>query len=176
MRFDILYKNQIDDNLFKEFYLILEKSFLKEEYRSFDNQKALVDKDIYKILFCTDNGKVLGIMAFWELEDFVFVEHFAVNPDFRNSGIGSEMMRFILKEYKNNVILEVELPYNDINKKRIGFYERLGFSFNSFEYYQSPLNEGDEPLPLRIMSYPETIGESEFKKIKSKLIKSVYAC
>lgn len=176
MNFEILSKSEVDNCLFKEFYSILEKSFLREEYRSFENQKALLKKDFYKILFCKEDNKVIGIMALWELGEFLFVEHFAVNPDFRNLGIGGKMMKFILENCKNTVILEVELPYNDINKRRIAFYERAGFVYNGFEYYQSPLNEGDKPLPLRIMSYPKGICEEEFLSVKSKLLKFVYNC
>lgn len=174
MDFEILSKDKITDKLFNEFYSLLKKSFLKEEYRSFEKQKSLLEKDFYKILFCKEGNKVIGIMALWELGEFLFVEHFAVNPDFRNGGIGSKMIKFVLDKYKNNVILEVELPYNDINKRRIAFYERAGFVYNGFEYYQSPLNDGDKPLPLRIMSCPSAVCEKELEAIKSKLLKIVY--
>lgn len=174
LEFKILKKQNISNSLFEEFFKILENSFLKEEFRSFEKQKDLLEKDAYNILFCFENESVIAIMAFWHLENFTFIEHFAVKEQFRKQGIGSKMMKFLLSKYKNIVILEVELPYNEVNVKRIEFYKKLGFCYNDFEYFQAPLNKGDKPLPLRIMSYPKNISKSEFNNMKSKLIKSVY--
>ena len=174
MEFKILNGSEITDEKFDIFYNILKKSFLKEEYRSFEKQKALLNKKIYEILFCSIEGKVAGIMAFWHLEEFVFVEHFAVDEGLRGQGIGSKMLDFIKSNLKTFVILEVELPYNEINRSRIDFYARNGIKFNEFEYYQSPLNEGDKPLALRIMSYPEGLSAKKFKAVRKKLVEAVY--
>lgn len=174
LEFKILSGKNISNALFKSFFEILESSFLKEEFRSFENQKALLEKDIYQILFCFSDDELIGIMAFWHLSEFTFIEHFAVKEPFRGKGIGRKMMKLLQCKNKNNVILEVELPYNEMNVKRIEFYKKLRFKYNDFEYYQAPLNKGDKPLPLRIMSYPESISKSEFDVIKNKLIKSVY--
>ena len=81
---------------------------------------------------------------------------------------------FIQNKFNNKVILEVELPYNETNRKRIYFYEQHGFSYNDFEYFQTPLNQGDEPLPLRIMSYPDPINRKEFEKAQNLLKESAY--
>ena len=84
------------------------------------------------------------------------------------------MLETIKNHFNSTVILEVELPYNEMNKRRIAFYERNGFNFNDFEYFQVPLNEGDKPLPLRIMSCPEKITKQEFEVIRQKLKNAVY--
>ena len=62
----------------------------------------------------------------------------------------------------------------EISKKRVSFYEKLGFSFNDFYYLQQPLNHGDSPFRLNIMSYPESIGEKEFEKYKNDIYRDVY--
>ena len=59
-------------------------------------------------------------------------------------------------------------------KFRVSFYEKLGFSFNDFYYLQQPLNPGDSPFRLNIMSYPESIGEKEFEKYKKDIYRDVY--
>ncbi len=174
MEFRILNGKSVSNSWFDSFFEILENSFLKEEFRSFEKQKALLEKNAYNILFCFEGDEIIAITAFWHLEGFTFIEHFAVKESFRLKGIGSKMMKFLLNKYKNNVILEVELPYNEVNIKRIEFYKKLGFKYNDFEYFQAPLNKGDKPLPLRIMSYPENITNQEFNDMKAKLIKSVY--
>lgn len=174
LEFKILKGKEISNDLFKIFYDFLKESMRKDEFRSFENQKALLDKDIYEIMFCYHKNEVVGVMAFWHLTEFEFIEHFAVKKNYRGIGIGSEMIEFIQNKFQNSVILEVELPYNETNRKRIYFYEQHGFSFNDFEYFQSPLNEGDDPLPLRIMSYPNPISQKEFDKTLNLLKLSVY--
>lgn len=173
-KFEFLKGAEISDEVFETFYNLLKKSFPRVEYRSFNGQKALLSKEIYEILFCFDGEKIIGAMSFWRLDKFVFIEHFAVDESERGRGIGTKMLEKIQKRINGFVILEVELPYNEISKKRISFYERNGFVYNDFEYFQQPLNKGDEPLPLRIMSYPKRLSAKEFEEIRKRLVKAVY--
>lgn len=174
MELKIVKGKDVRDELFKKFYLLIKKSFPGNEHRGFERQKALLEKNIYEILFCFDNNEVIGILAYWHLDSFVFIEHFAVDEFARGNGVGTKMLEFIKKTYQITIILEVELPCNEISKRRILFYKRNGFCYNDFEYYQKPLNPGDEPLPLRIMSYPGEITSKEFQKIIKTLVNSVY--
>lgn len=174
LEFKILKGKEISDKLFKNFYNLLESSFPHIEYRSFENQKALLAKEIYHILFCFKDEIMIGAMAFWHIDGYVFIEHFAVNKAFRGHKIGTKMLEKIKNNTEGFVILEIELPYNEISRKRIDFYKRNGFYYNDFEYYQTPLNKGDKPLPLRIMSYPDYLEKTEFSKIQKALVKAVY--
>ena len=93
--------------------------------------------------------------------------------DFSFSGLKSSVLNYLNKCDKK-VFLEVEPPNCEISKKRVSFYEKLGFSFNDFYYLQQPLNPGDSPFRLNIMSYPESIGEKEFEKYKKDIYRDVY--
>ena len=172
--FEFLCLDKISEDIFKSFYSILKASLPAVEFRSEQNQRNLTKKRVYELLVCKENGKVIGAIAFWHLEDFIFIEHFVIDENFRSKGIGTKMLETIKNHFNSTVILEVELPYNEMNKRRIAFYERNGFNFNDFEYFQVPLNEGDEPLPLRIMSCPEKITKQEFEVIRQKLKNAVY--
>ena len=174
MEFRILKGKEISDKIFEQMYALLQSSFLREEYRDYERQKMLLNKEIYEVLLVLSGETVVGMTAFWHLSDFVFIEHLVVNKDERSKGIGSKMLQKIKEYTSGSVILEVELPYNEINRKRIGFYERNGFVYNNFEYFQKPLNQGDEPLPLRIMSYPNELSEEKFENIRKRLVKGVY--
>lgn len=174
LEFKLLKGKEISDELFNEFYNYLIESMRKDEYRSYEKQKSLLEKEHYQILFCFFENRIIGVMALWRLSSFEFIEHFAVKKECRGKGIGSKMIEFIQNKFNNKVILEVELPYNETNRKRIYFYEQHGFSYNDFEYFQTPLNQGDEPLPLRIMSYPDPISRKEFEKAQNLLKESAY--
>ncbi|MEG1886523.1 MAG: GNAT family N-acetyltransferase, partial [Oscillospiraceae bacterium] len=105
------------------------------------------------------------------------IEHLATLPKTRGRGHGKQLVEDFLKLSSKPVVLEVELPENDIARRRIGFYERLGFKFNNHEYFQPPFHSDCEPLPLRIMSYPNEISKSQqdeyFQIIKSTVYKYI---
>ena len=160
---------------FNQIYEIMEDSFPPSEIRTRQGQKKLLSCPNYKIHLKQQNNVISGFIATWEFNQFCFVEHLAVRFKLRGSGIG----RTIIQEYIANknkiVILEVEPPNKEIAVRRIGFYKRLGFILNDFEYFQPPLREGQELLPLKIMSYPKSISLQQFDLYISLLKTSVYS-
>ena len=117
-----------------------------------------------------------GFLAVWEFESFIYIEHFAVDPALRNSGTGSAMLQELVKQYQKPICLEVELPEDELTRRRIGFYERNGFVFNEYPYIQPPISKGKSPVPLRIMTYKSEITREEFQKMKEILYRRVYKC
>ena len=77
----------------------------------------------------SENGKVLGFLNFWELSDFVYLEHFAVDKNLRGKGLGSELIRKLSEICAGKtIVLEAEPPeLNEFSSRRIEFYRRLGF-------------------------------------------------
>jgi ribosomal protein S18 acetylase RimI-like enzyme len=161
---------------FDQIYNLMEVSFPKDEYRSYFEQKALLDHPLYQIYVQKDvNAQVVkGFLAVWDLDFFVFFEHFAVNPAYRNSGIGSKMLVEFSEMLGKMVCLEVEPPDSEMTSRRIGFYERNNFFFNEYPYTQPALSKGQNPVPLFIMTYGRPISEQEFDTIKNKLYTQVY--
>lgn len=59
------------------------------------------------------------------------------------------MLLFLRREAKKVILFEVEDPDTELAQRRIGFYERMGFHLSPFEYVQSPLQKGQDDLPLK---------------------------
>lgn len=153
----------------------MDEAFPKEETRSYEGQLALLENPYYWLRLERDDvGKLLAFMAVWEFDGFRYVEHLAVSKESRGSGIGGKIMKEYLRESSCPVILEVEPPHDEISKRRIGFYQRLGFQLNEFSYKQPPLRKGYGWLPLMIMSYPRSVNEEEFASMKRILYQEVY--
>ncbi len=167
----------LKSNDFDNFYKLMEMSFPKDEYRNYEEQKDVFNDSNYTAygLYTTDK-EIKAVIAVWELNDIVFVEHFAVNPNFRNCGLGSKILEELKKKYNKTICLEVELPENDIAKRRIGFYERNGFFLNEYPYEQPAFSKDKKSVPLLIMTTLGKIDEEAFEKIKNKLYKDVYKC
>ena len=160
---------RINETNFPEIYRIMQASFSDDEYRPYDEQLALFEEPEYRIYYMP-----AGFLAVWEFESFIYIEHFAVDPALRNSGTGSAMLQELVKQYQKPICLEVELPEDELTRRRIGFYERNGFVFNEYPYIQPPISKGKSPGPLRIMTYGEAITRETFEAIKNVLYRSVY--
>ena len=162
---------RINETDFPEIYRIMQASFSDDEYRPYDEQLALFEEPEYRIYYMP-----AGFLAVWEFESFIYIEHFAVDPALRNSGTGSAMLQELVKQYQKPICLEVELPEDELTRRRIGFYERNGFVFNEYPYIQPPISKGRSPVPLRIMTYRSEITREEFQKMKEILYRRVYKC
>ena len=162
---------RINETNFPEIYRIMQASFSDDEYRPYDEQLALFKEPEYRIYYMP-----AGFLAVWEFESFIYIEHFAVDPALRNSGTGSAMLQELVKQYQKPICLEVELPEDELTRRRIGFYERNGFVFNEYPYIQPPISKGKSPVPLRIMTYKSEITREEFQKMKEILYRRVYKC
>lgn len=174
---------------FSEIYRIMQASFSDDEYRPYDEQLALFEEPEYRVYYMpaigmervgnhsTGNSTMhaAGFLAVWEFESFTYIEHFAVDPALRNSGTGSAMLQELVRKYQKQICLEVELPEDELTRRRIGFYERNGFVFNEYPYIQPPISKGKSPVPLRIMTYRNEITREEFQKMKEILYRRVYS-
>lgn len=161
---------------FEQIFSLMEISFPKNEFRTFENQKKLLQNPYYNII-TQENEKndVIAFLAFWSFNTFNFIEHLAVSPLCRGKGTGTKIMNdFINKNSSKSIVLEIEPPSDEITVKRLKFYERLGFKLNNYEYYQLPLRENDSKARLNIMSYPQKLSPSEFQIIKTKIYTEVY--
>ena len=105
---------------------------------------------------------------------YTYVEHFAIDPAARNGGIGAEAMKQFLVFCGTPVVLEVEMPTDEMSKRRIGFYERLSFKLDNQVYHQPPYREGGEWLEMRLMTYGDVDLEYSFEQVKNCLHKNVY--
>ena len=170
-----LRSEELCEESFAQVYRLLERSFPPEERRSFEGQRALFQREEYKLLSLrSPHGKLLGLMAVWEFESFVFLEHFAIDPDCRNLGLGSKMLLALKKVSAPKAIcLEAELPKEELSRRRLEFYKRNGFLPREQAYIQPSLGPGRAPIPLQILS---TEGETKlpFVQIRKELYTRVY--
>lgn len=161
---------------FDDFFEIMKMSFPSIERRTYEDQRSLLNDKHYEIIGLKDEDKnLIAFVALWNFGEFYFLEHFAVHEDFRKHGIGTNMLKKV-KEYVGNksIVLEVEVPEEEIAKRRIEFYKKCGFKLNTYDYMQPPLQKGYPLLPLMIMSYPQNLIESDFYKFRDIIYENVY--
>lgn len=160
---------------FDPVFSLMEQAFPPCERRNREGQLRVAKHPAYSYRILEDEqGEFLGFLAVWHFGSFRFAEHFAVNEKTRGMGIGSQALRRWLEEEDTPAVLEVEFPETDIARRRIGFYQRLGFVLNEFPYLQPAMQSGQPPVPLKIMSWPGSLSEAEFEPIKQTVYTQVY--
>jgi ribosomal protein S18 acetylase RimI-like enzyme len=148
-----------------------EGAFPITERRHFDDLLALLsDPDMY-LCALLDTDQLIGFILYWQWPDFLFVEHFVIDPDQRGKQYGQQVLAQLLKLDSPYYILEVERPEDDISQRRVRFYERQGFTLNLYDYWQPPYQPGMVAVPMRLMSIPAITHAQDFERF-SKLIKT----
>lgn len=167
--------NILEKGRFDEVYKIMEDNFPPDERRTYEGQKALMDAENYCVYTVEENGGVVAFFTVWFLDGFVFAEHLAVDKKRHNGGIGTKLIKRVLDSLEVPMVLEIELENSsDIAKRRAGFYRRLGFNINFYEYAQPSYGEGKSAIPMHLVSYPSSLGKDEFEKYKNMIYKEIY--
>lgn len=139
--------------------------------------------DLYKnnpsfvITVTIEDEQLVGFLTYWDLGEFIFAEHFAISPEFRNGGYGRKVMDLFLNDIKVPIVLEVELPATILSERRIGFYQRIGFKlWENVQYQQPAYRVTSGPIPMKLMTYRDLDVEKNLTDIRSKIYSIVYNC
>lgn len=155
------------DSIFSE----IEKNFIEEERRDYEDAKELFLNGKYSILQFLIDGQKVGFITAWTLPDFVFFEHFVIYENFRNRGYGSLALDALKSKFKA-AVLEAEPPHTPLAERRLNFYKRCGFVADPHPYLQPSYRKGASPVPLVLLSFPEK--PHDFDKTVSAIYEKVY--
>ncbi len=155
---------------------IYESSFPPDERRDLDKEKEFLKEKKFKLYaIITEKNETAGFAVIWEFNNFSFGEHFAIKKEFRGRGYGPEAFMMLKENLKFPVVIEVEPEtLSPTAAKRINFYKRLGAKANPFDYIQPAYSATKKPIPMIIMSYPDSLSESMYDKIREKIHTEVY--
>lgn len=158
----------ISNNYFHQAWELYEDAFPFEERRLLNDQICVLKKDNYHFDVLIENKQFIGFILWWDFETHRYIEHFATSVYQRNKGFGKLILTKYIDTNDKPIILEVELPSTSLKVRRIKFYERIGFKLNQHYYEIPPLEEGQTPLQLLLMSYPNFISEKDVELFVKK--------
>ena len=164
--------SESNSTYFNKAFALYEQAFPEIERRAIDEQNRILSLSDYHFDFIFDDDGFVGIMLYWETPDFIFLEHFAIFPEFRNRQKGLNALT-LLKAKGKNIILEIEPPIDELTTRRYGFYRRNGFVMNDYFHIQAKYHYGDSDIELKLLSYPSEISESEYNTFESFIEKYV---
>lgn len=154
---------------------LMQTAFPLQERRNADLQREYTDnKPQFFTNIILEDKTPIGLITYWELDGFHYIEHFAIHEQYRNKGYGQQILGLIQKEIKGMIVLEVEEPTDDITYRRIAFYQRQGFVLQNAPYQQPPYHKGDKWFPMKLMTLREENFSLKFEIIKESIYKEAY--
>ena len=113
----------------------------------FDAYKREIQKNPNSVMLVARNLRpgppVVGFFAGWTVEDELHVNNIATHPDFRQQGIGSNLMQRAIEEGWRRGIAFVLLEVRASNVAAQSLYRKLGFNFvgRRRDYYRFPTED-----------------------------------
>ncbi|MGN0236292.1 MAG: GNAT family N-acetyltransferase [Paludibacteraceae bacterium] len=157
-------------------------SFPHNERRDTEAQRNNTDaRADFHCLLAEDDGQAVGFITYWHFDGFCYGEHLATDPACRNKGYGAQILAALRAHLDTRYaapmpfVLEVEIPADDLSRRRIAFYERNGFTlWSDCDYRQPPYRPSDAPLPLFLMAQGNLVPDRDFGRVKETIHREVY--
>ena len=165
---------------YPSFLKLYNESFPPDERRELKDEEHLANfikmkGGKFNAFAAKDGDLFLAFLSYWTFEGYTYIEHFAVVPEHRGKRIGALMLNHLFKEVSPNVLIEVEKPEGEEQKRRIKFYERNGFRVREeFDYTQPAYSSDKSPVEM----LPMTHGDVDLHNRDSirEMLREVYNC
>ena len=145
-----------DQERWENVWELFEGSFPESERRKKEDHLLACNDERFFPLSAWDEGKLIGLIFFWEWNNYRYLEYLAVIPEIRRQGYGSQMLRHLMNS-RHTTILEIDPLINELSVQRLQFYERAGFTLTPYRFEHLPYRLNARPKELLILSYPEMI-------------------
>ena len=164
-----------NDSLLTPLKALYESAFPACERRQTEKFVQLIASDPrFVCLAIMHQTEFVGFFTKWDLGDFIYGEHFAISDAVRGQKIGSQALQKIVETTTKPLILEVELPTDELSTRRIAFYERANLKLCRETYVQPPYEKGFEPIPMYLMECGGTLTQTSFSAIVKTLHTEIY--
>ena len=163
---------------FNSYMKLYEQAFPADERReTADLIRVIKNCREFKIIEAVDGNTFLGFFTYWDFSDcgFAYGEHFAIEPEARNGGIGARFLLHIISSLDVPLIIEVELEDNAMACRRVKFYERMGLkAWRNVGYTQPPYSPGKTPVPMMLMTTDGFSSEAQVQEAARVLHRRIY--
>ncbi len=149
-----------DKSRWSEVWKLYEESFPVAERRKAEDHLSACNDNRFFPLSVWDGNQLIGLMFFWEWDNYRYLEHLAVNPDLRGHGYGTQLLNY-LRESNHTIILEIDPLINELSVRRLQFYERAGFTLTPYRFVHLPYRLDGIKQELLILSYPKMITKEQ---------------
>lgn len=158
------------DPLFDAVWDIYLSSFPLCEQRTPEHQQTALRSERYHLDCYLEGEQVVGLLGYWDFPDYLYIEHFAVNPACRNGGHGGRILDDLIRRTPKTVIIEIDPLTDEISRRRHNFYTRHGFVMTDHKHPLHRYQPHDhEEMDLLIMSHPEGIDKATYERFNNDM-------
>lgn len=158
---------------FAELKLLYFRAFQPDERRDVNDLIAQLEMKDFTLLMIQMYDKPAGLIALWEFQDFVFIEHLAITEQFRNKKIGETALKLISESRDLPVVLEAQYATEVVSEGRIKFYQRIGFDIID-EDYEQPAYSPEKNSKKMLLLSNRAIMPDPVEEIVQQIHKTVY--
>lgn len=159
-----------EDKYFPKAWEIYNENFPWIERRSFEHKCVAMANDRYHFNVYLDDDALVGILCYWESDEYIYIEHLAVDKAAHGGGYGSKVLQTLISGINKAIILEIEPIVDEMTTRRWHFYERLGFKKNPFVHPLAPYHDEEESsMNMIILTYPTVITQDLYDKFDRDL-------
>lgn len=72
------------------------------EQRTLDHQITAFKADRFHLDVYLDGETLVGFIGYWDFDDYLYIEHYAINSDLRGGGWGSRILEALAKNRRQN--------------------------------------------------------------------------
>lgn len=166
------------DELTELFEHDMRRDFPDDELKPLPRLLELTDRGLYETYGLFKDGQLLAYALYWKAGDdpYVMLDYFAVMPESRNHGTGSEMLKMMLDHFcvgGRGIFGEVETPntgipeVDDLRRRRLGFYHRAGLREIS---YRTKVYG----VPYIVLAYGPEIADEELLETHKRLYHTAF--
>ncbi len=88
----------------------------------------------YEMFAITKENDFVGFIFIVFYKDIAYVNYFAIKEEFRSCGYGSIALGLLKEKFHDyNIMLSIEKPVSEIQKRRLRFYQKNDFVITGFE-------------------------------------------
>lgn len=148
----------VNDPILNKIKALYMSSFPEEERRPWESVLDMIANSspfFFLKAIIGEKDDFLGFYSSWNLPGVLYIEHFAIDPEYRSTGIGSAIITDVVAVAEpRSVVVEVELPGSSPEAdRRISFYERNGFTaIGDLQYFQPPYRQGLDMVEMMLMT------------------------
>ncbi len=129
--------DQSDKKRWNRVWELYESSFpIAERRKMKDHLRACSDAHFHPVS-AWEGGELIGLLFYWEWDQYRYLEYLAINPELRGHGFGSQLLRY-LRDSEHTIILEIDPLVNEISVRRLQFDERAGYTLTPYRFVHLP--------------------------------------
>ncbi len=162
------------DEMFKQVWTIYSEAFAGSERRTRKEQKRVMRHPFYRFSAIMQESTVVGVLAWWELQGFCFVEHFAISSAQRSGGFGRRALQLLQAHEARPILVDVAPFGTDYAaSRRVAFYCRLGFQYAGVSV-TLPAYEGKAAEPSNLMAWQVELDRLGHERVLETIGREIY--